>query len=100
MYIMWGMHGGVGINTMNTAYLTKVGLPLSLQESFLAGCEAMKTVHVDVCTPSHSAHSDMLERVPEDRTDYRPFADPEKWPAFLEERAAALRTVLETEKRG
>lgn len=98
--LTWAMHGGVGVNTMNTAYLTKVNLPLSLQESFFAGCEAMKSIHVDICTPSHPAHSDMLERVPEDHMDYRPFVDENRWPAFLDERANALRTILEAEKRG
>lgn len=94
----WGMHGGVGINTMNTAYLEKVNLPISLQKTFLDGCEEMKKIHVDVCTPSHPSHSDMLERVPEDHMDYRPFVDADKWPAFLEERAEALRKVIEDGK--
>lgn len=93
--VVWGMHGGVGINTMNTDYLQKVRLPLSLQEDFFRGCEEMKSIHVDICTPSHPSHSDMLERIPEDRNDYRPFVDEGKWPAFLEERAESLRKVLE-----
>lgn len=93
--LVWGMHGGVGINTMNTAYLNQVHLPLSLQETFLKGCEDMKAVHVDVCTPSHPSHSDMLERIPADRNDYRPFVDPQKWPDFLEERKNALLEVLD-----
>lgn len=93
--VVWGMHGGVGINTMNTDYLQKVRLPLSLQEDFFRGCEEMKSIHVDICTPSHPSHSDMLERIQEDRNDYRPFVDEGKWPAFLEERAESLRKVLE-----
>ena len=93
--VVWGMHGGVGINTMNTDYLQKVRLPLSLQEDFFRGCEEMKSIHVDICTPSHPSHSDMLERISEDRNDYRPFVDEGKWPAFLEERAESLRKVLE-----
>ena len=92
--LTWAMHGGVGVNTINTAYLEKVNLPISLQETFLNGCEEMKAIHVDVCTPSHPSHSDMLERVPEDRMDYRPFVDANKWPAFLDERAEALRKVI------
>ena len=93
--VVWGMHGGVGINTMNTDYLQKVRLPLSLQEDFFRGCEEMKSIHVDICTPSHPSHSDMLERISEDRNDYRPFVDEGKWPAFLEEREESLRKVLE-----
>lgn len=92
--LTWGMHGGVGVNTMNTEYLTKVNLPLSLQEDFFRGCEEMKSIHVDICTPSHPSHSNMLELVPEDRMDYTPFIDEKKWASFLDERAEALRSIL------
>ena len=92
--VVWGMHGGVGVNTMNTEYLNKVNLPLSLQEAFFKGCEEMKAIHVDICTPSHPSHSDMLDRIPEDPMDYSPFVDEKKWPAFLEERAESLRKIL------
>lgn len=92
--LIWGMHGGVGINTMNTAYLNSVHLPLSLQDIFLKDCEDMKAIHVDICTPSHPSHSDMMERVPADRIDYIPFVDENKWPAFLTERADALLQVM------
>lgn len=96
--LVWGMHGGVGINTMNTDYLNKVHLPLSLQDTFLKGCEDMKSIHVDICTPSHPSHSDMLERIPADRHDYTPFVDEHKWPAFLDERAESLRQVIDQGK--
>ena len=92
--IVWGMHGGVGVNTMNTDYLKKVHLPLSLQDTFLKGCEVMKSIHVDICTPSHPAHSDIISRIPADRSDYSPFVDPGKWAAFLDERSASLKKVL------
>ena len=51
--LVWGMHGGVGVNTMNTDYL-----------------------------------------IPENRMDYTPFVDADKWPAFLDERAESLRKVI------
>ena len=92
--VTWAMHGGVGVNTLNTEYLTKVHLPLSLQQTFLKDCEKMKSIHVDICTPSHPAHSDVLERISEDRMDYRPFVDQGKWAAFLTERAQSLSQLL------
>ena len=92
--LTWAMHGGVGTNTINTEYLNKVHLPLSLQQTFLKDCEDMKSIHVDICTPSHPSHSDMLKRVPADRRDYRPFIDTEKWAAFLDERAEFVRQVM------
>lgn len=32
--VVWGMHGGVGINTMNTDYLKKVRLPCPSRRIF------------------------------------------------------------------
>lgn len=97
--LTWGMHGGVGVNTMNAEYLNKVHLPLSLQEDFLRGCEEMKKIHVDICTPSHPSHSNVLELLGEDRTNYAPFVNPQKWPDFLDERAESLRSVMKEEKK-
>lgn len=98
--ITWAMHGGVGLNTMNAEYLNKVHLPLSLQQDFLRGCEEMKREHVDICTPSHPSHSNMLEIAPEDHMDYRPFVDDTKWAAFLDERAESLHKSILTGKDG
>lgn len=98
--ITWAMHGGVGLNTMNTEYLNKVHLPLSLQQDFLRGCEEMKKEHVDICTPSHPSHSNMLEIAPADHMDYKPFIDENKWAAFLDERAESLRQSILIGKDG
>ena len=32
--------------------------------------------------------------IPENRMDYTPFVDADKWPAFLDERAESLRKVI------
>lgn len=92
--LVWAMHGGVGVNTLNDEYLEKTGLPKSLQQRFLDDCEAMKSIHVDICTPSHPAHSDMLQRVAEDRMDYTVFIQPDMWPTFLAERAEMAKEVM------
>lgn len=84
---------------MNAEYLNKVHLPLSLQEDFLRGCEEMKKIHVDICTPSHPSHSNVLELLGEDRMNYAPFVNPQKWPDFLDERAESLRSVMKEEKK-
>ena len=96
--ITWAMHGGVGLNTMNAEYLNKVHLSLSLQQDFLRGCEEMKKEHVDICTPSHPSHSNMLEIAPDDHMDYRPFIDENKWAEFLDERAESLRKCIDIGK--
>ena len=42
----------------------------------------------------HPSHSNMLSLIPENRMDYTPFVDADKWPAFLDERAESLRKVI------
>lgn len=92
--LVWGMHGGVGVNTMNDAYFAETGLPSSLRDRFIEDCKKLKTLHMDICTPSHPAHSNMLQLVPMDRKDYRPFIDSQKWQDFLDERAEAARSMI------
>lgn len=92
--LVWAMHGGVGVNTMNDDYFAKSGLPKSLRKDFVKSCEELKKIHVDICTPSHPAHIDILSKIPEDRMDYTPFIDPAVWPAFLEERAENVRNLI------
>lgn len=95
--LTWAMHGGVGENTMRRDYFQRTGLPESLIETFISDCDRLKAVHVDICTPSHPGHSDMLRRINEDdRMDYTPFMDEDKWPRFLEERKSiAIRCMSE-----
>lgn len=45
-------------------------------------------------TPSHPAHVDILSKIPADRMDYTPFIDSTVWPAFLEERADNVRSLI------
>ena len=87
--LTWAMHGGVGENTMTPDYFRSTGLPESLIETFIEDCEKLKSIHVDICTPSHPGHSDMLSLINEDdRLDYTPFMDEGKWVSFLDQRKA------------
>ncbi len=67
----------VGVNTMNDAYFAETGLPYSLRDRFIEDCKKLKAFHMDICTPSHPAHSNMLQLVPLDRKDYQPFINPQ-----------------------
>ena len=83
---------------MTHEYFQKTGLPESLIKTFVEDCDRLKAYHVDICTPSHPSHSDMLQRVnEEDRHDYTPFIDENKWEAFLEERKGF---AMETMSKG
>jgi Zn-dependent hydrolases, including glyoxylases len=92
--LVWGMHGGVGTNTLSDSYFKESKLPVSLRDRFISDCEKLKAIHVDICTPSHPAHSNMLQLVPQIREDFNPFIDPKRWPDFLDERAESARSVI------
>jgi metallo-beta-lactamase class B len=92
--LVWAMHGGVGTNTMSDNYFEKSGLPVSLRDRFISDCDKLKDIHVDICTPSHPAHSNMLQLASQIRKDFNPFYDPQKWAAFLDERAAFARSII------
>ncbi len=82
------MHGGPGPISVNEAYMTDHNLTMDdLRRQFMEnGYEKLKLLHVDIELPSHPPLGNMLDRVPEDRTDYRPFIDPDAWLRFLDAR--------------
>lgn len=80
------MHGGVGVNTLNDEFIAKWGLDPALRDRFIADCEAMKAIHVDITLPSHPAHGDMMKNLSDDLMNYKTMVVPSEWPAFLEVR--------------
>ena len=42
----------------------------ALRRPFIDGCEAMKSIHVDISVPSHPAHGDLFQRLGPDPMDY------------------------------
>ena len=63
-------------------------------EAIVMGSVTIRTKLSAGHTPSHPSHSNMLSLIPENRMDYTPFVDADKWPAFLDERAESLRKVI------
>lgn len=61
---------------MNDGYFQKLGLPVTLCDHFVADCEALKSIRVDLCVLSPAAHADILSKISRDRSDYRPFIAP------------------------
>lgn len=82
------MHGGPGPISVNEEYMAKHNLTMDdLRKQFMEeGYEKLRPLHVDIELPSHPPLGNMLDRVPEDRMDYRPFVDPEAWLRFLDAR--------------
>ena len=63
-------------------------------EAIVMGSVTIRTKLSAGHTPGHPSHSNMLSLIPENRMDYTPFVDADKWPAFLDERVESLRKVI------
>ncbi len=95
-----GMHGGVGVNTLNGKYLREKGLPFEAREQFLAGIERLKKERVELFLGNHVPNNDTVGKLDRVRAgDRLAFVCPEEWVPFLEARAAALRTLIAKEER-
>lgn len=93
------MHGGVGTNSLERAFLDRYGLPCSLRDEFRAGLHRLKTRHVDVVLGNHPDQNNTegkLARLLAGDTDA--FIDPTEWPRFLDACEARLDRMLENEK--
>ena len=91
------MHGGVGVLTMSDAYSAQAGIPSCLRDRFIADCEDMANLKVDVCLPSHPAHypGDFFELSKSLHKDPDALVDYTAWRRFLTDRAAMARKLAE-----
>ena len=88
-----GMHGGVGRNTLESAFIRRHHLDPSVRETYRQSLVRLKCEHVDVTLGNHPAQVQVLERLAAAPDGVNPFLDASIWPAFLDEqldRYAAL----------
>lgn len=80
-----GTHGGVGINSMEAAFLKRHGLPLSLRDDFRNGLHKLKNRRVDVFIGNHAGQSHTEEKYAQlIKGDENAFVDPAEWAGFLD----------------
>ena len=87
------MHGGVGVLTMSDEAFRQSGLSPELRRRFIRDCERLKDIQVDICLPSHPAHSPLFEMRDKGWAEGNPFVDQNAWPQFLESRAKFARDM-------
>ena len=87
-----GMHGGVGVNTMNDAYYaTSSYLTSALRDRFIADAERLMDLRVDIALPSHPNQIEILDRAGTYTDAAQPYFDATVWPDFLRERIRQVR---------
>ena len=80
-----GMHGGVGLNTLNHKFLTANGLPFENRQKYFDSLERLKQERVDIFIGNHVGNNDTIGKLKRAETEEKnPFIDPEEWQRFLE----------------
>lgn len=80
-----GLHGGMGVNSLEKWYLDKYNLPYSLREDFRRSMERLMKEKVDIFLGNHMAHNHMKEKYKR-LIDGDPdaFVNPDEWVPFNE----------------
>lgn len=82
-----GMHGGVGVNTMNDAcYATSAYLTSGLRKRFMADAEHLASLPVDIALPSHPNQIEILDQAGSYTDESQPYLDATIWGDFMRER--------------
>ncbi len=92
-----GMHGGVGINSMRSAFLRKFGLSADCRQQFLDAVEKLMDEPVEILVGNHLGNYDPLNKVrrrEENPDGPNPFVDPTEWKRFLTQRAELVRDLM------
>lgn len=87
-----GMHGGVGINTLESGYMRAHGV--NWRAAYLDSMESMMRERVDVVLGNHPYQAHVLERLAAAKPGENPFFDPSWWGAFLSDRLQQYRALL------
>ena len=80
-----GLHGGMGINTLSTAYLKRYDLPFSLRDDLVNSMKRLKNERVDIFLGNHMQHNHTLEKAKRlENGDKYAFVNPDEWAAYCE----------------
>ena len=94
-----GMHGGVGLNTLNKQYLESRGLSFDNRRQYFESLEKIKDQKVEIFLGNHVGNNDTvgkLARVAAGEEDA--FYAPQEWKPFLERCRKGLEDLIESEK--
>lgn len=81
-----GMHGGLGFNTMTSAYLARYALSPECRREFAAGLERLKHEKVDIVVGNHLSQNRTMEKLARRQAEpsgANPFVDPAEWERLL-----------------
>lgn len=77
------MHGGVGVNTLSSAYSKKKSLGSSWRDAFIRNVKALYDLEVDIVLGNHPEQSKTFEKMARIGEVKNSFIDPEEWNRML-----------------
>lgn len=77
------MHGGIGLNTLTSAYSRRFGLGTSWREAYAASLDRLEDLQVDVVLGNHPKQSKTFEKLELNADGTNHFIDPDEWKQFI-----------------
>ena len=78
-----GLHGGMGINTLYSEFLSQYELPFSLRDDFKSSMLRLNQEKVDIFLGNHMQHNHTLEKADMLKNgNTRAFINPNEWQAY------------------
>ena len=76
------MHGGIGTNSMSSAFLLEYGLSFDCRKKFKEGLKMLASEHVDLVLGNHAQQTNTLEKMLKVKAGHE-VLDTEEWACFL-----------------
>jgi metallo-beta-lactamase class B len=89
-----GMHGGVGLNTLNDEYFQTSGLPVSLREDYLNGMLKIRNLQIDITLGSHPGQTNMLDKTGRSGENFSVFVDKSAWQKLIDGRITGVKELV------
>lgn len=93
------MHGGVGMNSMNRAFLQEYGLTTETRDQFVPAILKFIEEPVDIHLGNHVGNNDTVGKSLQMTEEYNPFIDPTAWKRFLQQRIDRWNEMVQEEKQ-
>lgn len=92
-----GMHGGIGVNTLQGAYCRRKGTGSAWRDAYWASLDRLHGLKVDVVLGNHPGQSHTFEKLAARTPENNTFIDPTEWDRFLDETREWARKLLEND---
>ena len=94
-----GLHGGVGMNSMQKEFLDKYNLSYSTRESFVKNIDMLINENVDIHLGNHQSDNQTIRKSTLLSNPKNPFIDDTEWKCFLNKKRQDYFNMLKSEEK-